>query len=67
MDEAPFVHLAVDLGYEVWCLDWLLIIVEAWGTKVVSAKLALQVSLYELGPVLSYIRLLESRRKGESI
>ena len=45
-------------------MDWLLIIVEAWGTKVVFAKLAPQVSLSELGPVLFCVRPLESRRKG---
>ena len=33
------------------------------GTKVVSDRLVLQVSLHELGPVLSSVRLLESRRK----
>ena len=45
-------------------MDWLLIIVEVWGTKVVFARLAPQVSLSELGPVLFCVRLLESRRKG---
>ena len=34
--------------------------VQAWSAKVVPARLALQVSLYELGPVLSCLRLLES-------
>ena len=45
-------------------MDWLLIIVEAWDTKVVFVRLAPQVSLSELGPVLLCVRLLESRRKG---
>ena len=42
---------------------WLLIIAEAWGTKVVFARLTPQVSLSELGPVLFCVRPLESRRK----
>ena len=45
-------------------MNWLLIIEEVWGTKVVFARLAPQVSLYELGTVLFCMRLLESRGKG---
>ena len=48
-------------------MDWLSVTVEAWGTKVVSSILVLQVSLYELGPALSCVRLLEPRRKREGI
>ena len=64
MNEPPFVYLAIDLACEVWWLDCLLKIVESWGTKVVFARLAPQVSLYELGSVLFCVRLLESRRTG---
>ena len=45
-------------------MDCLLKIIESWGTKVVFARLAPQVSLYELGSVLFCVRLLESRRTG---
>ena len=58
INEPPFVHLAVDLAYQLWWLDWLSIIVGAWGTKLVSARSALQVSMFELGPVLSCYHLL---------
>ena len=64
MNEPPFVYLAVGLVWEVWWLDWLLIVVEAWGIKIVSARLPLQVSLYEPGPILYWVKLLELRRKG---
>ena len=44
-------------------MGWPLIIAEARGTKAMFAGLAPKASLYELGPVLFCVRLLESRAK----